>query len=140
MGCNKSFILIFLCMWLVVSNCMEINKGRIIVRQEEEETPTDPEPEPAPTPAPEPEEESEPDFSNNTNVLGYKFRDQTEIDIFRMKFSAFLSGADSDYYAPNTTVCFNNFMNLIEYDFDLLMIKWMYGNAKENTLNTTLFF
>ena len=31
-------------------------------------------------------------------------------------------------------------MNIIEYDFDLLMIKWMYGNSKENTLNTTLFF
>jgi len=57
-----------------------------------------------------------------------------------MKFSAFLAGADSDYYAANATVCFNSYMNIIEYDFDLLMIKWMYGDAKENTLNTTLFF
>lgn len=57
-----------------------------------------------------------------------------------MKVDAFLSGADSDFYASNATVCFNSFMNLIEYDFDLLMIQWMYGDAKQNTFNTTLFF
>jgi hypothetical protein len=56
-----------------------------------------------------------------------------------MKFNGFLAGADSDWYAPNTTVCFNNLMNIIEYDFELLLIKYMYGNTKENTLNTTLF-
>jgi hypothetical protein len=63
-----------------------------------------------------------PDNSNNTNILGYTFADQTGIDDFRMKVDAFLSGADSDFYASNATVCFNSFMNLIEYDFDLLMI------------------
>jgi hypothetical protein len=30
-------------------------------------------------------------------------------------------------------------MNILMYDIDLLMVKYMYGNAKENTLNTTLF-
>jgi hypothetical protein len=57
-----------------------------------------------------------------------------------MKMNAFLMGADSNFYAPNATICFNYFMNIIEYDLDLLMIKWMYGSVKENTLNTTLFF
>jgi hypothetical protein len=71
-----------------------------------------------------------PDFSNSSNVLGYKFRDQAEIDIFRMKFNAFLEGADSNFYAPNATICFNYLMNIIEYDLDLLMIKWMYGDVK----------
>jgi hypothetical protein len=56
-----------------------------------------------------------------------------------MKANAFFAGSDSDFYAPNTTICFNKFMNIIEYDFDLLMIKYMYGTTKENTLNTTLF-
>jgi hypothetical protein len=36
-------------------------------------------------------------------------------------------------------VCFNQYMNILMYDIDLLMVKYMYGNAKENTLNTTLF-
>lgn len=56
-----------------------------------------------------------------------------------MKFNAFLEGADSNFYAPNATICFNYLMNIIEYDLDLLMIKWMYGDVKQNTLNTTLF-
>ena len=56
-----------------------------------------------------------------------------------MKANAFLAGADSNFYAPNSTICFNYLMNNIEYDLDLLMVKWMYGTVKQNTLNTTLF-
>lgn len=56
-----------------------------------------------------------------------------------MKMNAFFAGADSNFYASNATICFNYLMNVIEYDFDLLMIKLMYGTVKEGTLNTTLF-
>ena len=56
-----------------------------------------------------------------------------------MKWYAFLLGADANYYASNSTKCFDKFLNLIQYDFELMIIKYMYGNAKENTLNTTLF-
>ena len=30
-------------------------------------------------------------------------------------------------------------MNIYQYDIELLVIKYMYGNSKENTFNTTLF-
>jgi hypothetical protein len=80
-----------------------------------------------------------PDISNGTNMLGYTFQDHYTADDLRLKMNAFLLGADSDFYAPNASVCFNNFLNIIQYDFDLLMIKYMYGEAKHNVLNTTLF-
>jgi len=51
----------------------------------------------------------------------------------------FLKGANSTYYSPNATVCWNNGLNLVQYDVDLLAIKWMFGDTKENTLNFTLF-
>ena len=48
-------------------------------------------------------------------------------------------GARALYYSPNITTCFNQAMNIYQYDIELLVIKYMYGNSKENTFNTTLF-
>ena len=50
-----------------------------------------------------------------------------------------MSGANATWYAPNSTICYNNALNLIQFDFDLLMVKLMYSNLKESTLNTTMF-
>ena len=51
----------------------------------------------------------------------------------------FLLGANASYYAPNSTVCFDTALNLYQKDFDLLIIKLMYGDFKQNVLNSTLF-
>lgn len=48
-------------------------------------------------------------------------------------------GANATWYASNATNCFNNFLNLLLYDTDLLNIKYMYANFKETFLNTTLY-
>lgn len=48
-------------------------------------------------------------------------------------------GARALYYSPNITTCFDKAVKIYQYDVELLMIKYMYGNGKENTLNTTLF-
>lgn len=48
-------------------------------------------------------------------------------------------GANATSYASNSTNCFNNLVNLIQFDYDLLMIKYMFGDLKNNVLNTTLF-
>lgn len=53
--------------------------------------------------------------------------------------NAFLSGAQSNSYAPNVTVCWNRAINLAQYDVDLLVIKWLFGDTRDNTLNFTLF-
>lgn len=50
-----------------------------------------------------------------------------------------MEGANATYYAPNATVCFNNALDLVMYDVDLLMIKLMFGDFRNNVLNTTLF-
>lgn len=44
-----------------------------------------------------------------------------------------------NYFASNATNCFTNTLNLIQYDIELLVIKLMYGNLKNNMLNSTLF-
>jgi len=50
-----------------------------------------------------------------------------------------MMGAAIDSYASNATNCFNMGLNLAQYDLELLVIKYMYGNVKDNILNTTLF-
>ena len=76
---------------------------------------------------------------NNTNMLGYEFKNYTPIEEYKMKWNAFMLGARALYYSPNITTCFNQAVKIYQYDFELLMIKYMYGTGKENTLNTTLF-
>lgn len=46
---------------------------------------------------------------------------------------------NADFFAANASTCFQNTLNLIQYDVELLMVKLMYGSAKNNVLNTTLF-
>jgi hypothetical protein len=82
--------------------------------------------------------EEVPDFSNSTNMLGYTFRDYTEMESDRINWNAFMTGANSTWYAPNSTLCYNHAVNLIYYDIDMFVIKLMYGNFKDNMLNTTL--
>ena len=48
-------------------------------------------------------------------------------------------GMRADFFASNATTCFINSLNLAQYDFELLIIKLMYGDLKNNILNTTLF-
>jgi hypothetical protein len=50
-----------------------------------------------------------------------------------------LLGLNADYFASNATTCFTNTLNLLQFDVELLIVKLMYGNAKNNGLNTTLF-
>jgi len=50
-----------------------------------------------------------------------------------------LLGLNADYFASNATTCFTNTLNLLQFDVELLIVKLMYGNAKNNVLNTTLF-
>ena len=45
----------------------------------------------------------------------------------------------ANYFASNATNCFTNSLNLAQYDVELLMIKLMYGDTKNNMLNSTLF-
>ena len=76
---------------------------------------------------------------NNTNALGFEFKNYTPIEEFKIKWGSFMLGARALYYSPNITTCFDQGVDLYQYDLELLMIKYMYGNAKQNTLNTTLF-
>lgn len=78
-------------------------------------------------------------IGNNTNVLGFEFKNYTPIEEYKIKWKSFMLGARALYYSPNITTCFDKAVRLYQYDIELLMIKYMYGNAKENTLNTTLF-
>ena len=80
-----------------------------------------------------------PGMENSTNIVGFEFQDYRLINRIRLWWASFLHGANSSWYAPNSTYCFHNTLNLIQYDFDLLIIKYMYGTVKENTLNSTLF-
>jgi len=81
----------------------------------------------------------EEDGGNKSNTFKFKFKNTSELEIQRKYWSAFLSGANSSWYAPNASICFNYGLNLYQFDMELLAIKLMYGNFKENTLNTTMF-
>ena len=72
-------------------------------------------------------------------VRWYTFETHAAIEETRRHGNWFLDGANSSYYAPNATYCFNNALNLVQYDVDLLAVKWFYGTAMENVLNGTLF-
>ena len=48
-------------------------------------------------------------------------------------------GARADFFASNATTCFVNSLNLAQYDVELLVVKLMYGDVKNNILNSTLF-
>ena len=76
---------------------------------------------------------------NRNNSLNYPFPPYAVMEEVRLYGNAFLRGAQSDNYAPNVSVCFNRGLNLAQYDVDLLVIKWMFGDARDNTLNFTLF-
>ena len=78
-------------------------------------------------------------MSNSTNSLGFTFRDYQTYNIIRESANAFFLGSDSDFYSPNISVCFNTALNLAQYDYELMVIKYMYGSTKENVFNTTLF-
>lgn len=77
--------------------------------------------------------------ANGTNILGYTFKDYLEYQLLRTKISAFMEGANSNYYSPNISRCAEQSLNVAQYDWELLVIKYMYGNTKENILNSTLF-
>jgi len=76
---------------------------------------------------------------NETNAFGYPFQYYDRYDFERNNWVAFLAGANSTHYAPNASVCFENGLGLVQYDWELLIIKYMYGEVRENILNTTLF-
>ena len=76
--------------------------------------------------------------TNSTNIMGYPFLDSQLYYLIRYYGLAVLHGMAIDNYASNGTNCYNMGLNLAQYDVDLLVIKWMYGNLKDNILNTTL--
>lgn len=86
-----------------------------------------------------PANESNSTGSNNSNPFGYPFQDYKIYELIRKEWGAFLLGMQADYFASNATTCFVNSLNLAQYDLELLIIKLMYGNLKNNMLNTTLF-
>ena len=67
------------------------------------------------------------------------FRPYGNIEEYRQRWNWFMEGANATHYAPNVTHCFNRALDLYQYDLDLLMIKWMFGNFRENMLNGTVF-
>jgi hypothetical protein len=50
-----------------------------------------------------------------------------------------LLGLNADYFASNATTCFTNTLNLLQFDVELLIVKLMYGNAKNNVLKHKVF-
>lgn len=85
------------------------------------------------------EEAPAPDMSNNSNPFNFPFQDYAIYQGIRKDWGAFLLGARADYFASNATTCFINSLNLAQYDVELLIVKLMYGDVKNNILNTTLF-
>ena len=77
--------------------------------------------------------------TNSTNEFGFPFLDHHLYELIRLYAHAVMAGAQLNDYASNGTNCFDYGLNLIQYDVDLLMIKYMYGDLKDNILNTTLF-
>ena len=49
---------------------------------------------------------------NNTNPLNYNFMPYLEYETTRKNVNAFLSGTNATFFAPNTSICFNNGVNL----------------------------
>jgi len=78
-------------------------------------------------------------IGNSTNSLGFEFKNYTPIEDFRTNWNSFLLGMRSDFYSPNISTCLDMSIGVYQYDIELLMIKYMYGDAKQNVLNTTLF-
>ena len=85
------------------------------------------------------ETEEEPSMTNETNPLNYPFQDYNTYEIIRKEWGAFIYGMRANYFASNATNCFTNTLNLAQYDIELLIIKLMYGDLKNNMLNSTLF-
>ena len=79
------------------------------------------------------------DVTNINSTTGYGFKPYDDIESFRERWNWFMVGANSTHYAPNSSVCFNQALDFWQYDTDLLAIKLMFGNFKENMLNTTVF-
>ena len=78
--------------------------------------------------------------SNNSNPLSFPFQDYKLYESIRKEWGSFLDGMNANYFASNATTCFENTLNLLQYDVELLIVKLMYGSVKNNVLNTTLFF
>mmetsp|Transcript_13315 Transcript_13315/g.22618 ORF Transcript_13315/g.22618 Transcript_13315/m.22618 type:complete len:246 (-) Transcript_13315:748-1485(-) len=76
---------------------------------------------------------------NRTNKFDFPFQNHSLYEDARMIVTSFLRGLDSDYYSPNISVCIGNLLNLFQYDFELMVIKYMYADAKGTIMNTTLF-
>jgi len=53
--------------------------------------------------------------------------------------NAFLSGVNATWYSANSTTCFTNALSLYQYDVELMLIKYMYGDLEDIVLNSTLF-
>ena len=51
--------------------------------------------------------------ANNTNPLNYKFMPYLEYEETRLSVNAFLQGTNASFFAPNTSICFNNGVNLV---------------------------
>jgi hypothetical protein len=71
--------------------------------------------------------------------MAYPFLPYSNIAGWRENGNQLLYGANSSYYSANASNCWNQILNLAQYDTDLLVIKWMYGNSTENILNFTLY-
>jgi len=81
----------------------------------------------------------DPGMNNKTNTMEYEFQDYRLYNNIRWLWNAYLMGANATWYAPNSTTCFNHALNIAQYDVDLLVIKYMYGDVRDNMLNTTYF-
>lgn len=71
--------------------------------------------------------------------MGYPFLDNEIYYLIRHYGNQILYGIAINNYASNGTNCWNMGINLAQYDLELLIIKYMYGDLKDNILNTTLF-
>lgn len=52
------------------------------------------------------------DGGNSSNYFKFKFKNSSELVIQRTYWNAFLAGANSSWYAPNASICFNTALNL----------------------------
>ena len=51
--------------------------------------------------------------ANDTNPLNYNFMPYLDYDLTRKNVNAFLSGTNATFFAPNSSICFNNGVNLV---------------------------
>lgn len=54
----------------------------------------------------------DPGMNNKTNTMEYEFQDYRLYNNIRWLWNAYLMGANATWYAPNSTACFNNALNI----------------------------